>query len=352
MHALVLHSVGDLRYEEVPQPSPAWGEVKVRIAFCGVCGSDIPRVFVKGTYRFPTIPGHEFAGVVEELGEGVTRFQVGDPVAVFPLLWCGRCAACEQGKYVMCHDYDYLGSRSDGGFAEYVIAPERNLLKVPPGVSLEEASMTEPAAVALHAVRCGGGTGIGESVAIFGAGPIGVMAAQWVRTLGTSQVILFDIIPEKLALAHDLGFEHVFDSRMEDPLSVLNHLTGNRGVDLAIEAAGCPPTTLQALAAAARGGRVVLLGNPSGDVTLPMELISQVMRREVRICGTWNSEYSHTGNRNDWSEVLEALASHRIHLSKLVTHRIALNAGAGAFSMMRDRTEFFSKVLITPDQTN
>ncbi len=176
--------------------------------------------------------------------------------------------------------------------------------------------------------------------------------AQWARELGASRVFLFDIVPEKFTLARELGFEQVYDSRGEDPVATLHHLTGDRGVDLAIEAAGCPPTTLQALASAARGGRVVLLGNPSGDVTLPMGLISRIMRREVQIHGTWNSEYSHTGNRNDWGDVLGALAAQRINLLPLVSHRIDMKAGVEALAMMRDRREFFSKVLISPSGTD
>lgn len=348
MQALVLHAIGEARCEQIPVPVPGEGQVRVRVGFCGVCGSDIPRVFVKGTYHFPTVCGHEFAGTVESCGLGVEGFSPGDPVAVFPLIWCGKCPACERGQYVQCYDYDYLGSRSDGGFAEYVVAPQANLLRVPEGVSLEEASMTEPAAVALHAVRRGGGTTIGETVAVFGAGPIGLMVAQWARALGASQVMLFDIVPEKLEMALAMGFDLSFDSREADPVAKVESLTAGQGADVCIEAAGCPPTTLQALKAAGRGGRVVLLGNPSADVTLPMGLLSQVMRREVDIFGTWNSEYSHTGNHNDWSDVLAAMAAKRIDLTPLVTHRVSLPEAFDALRMMRDRTEFFSKVLVKP----
>ena len=348
MQALVLHGVGDARCEEIPVPVPGEGQVRVCVSFCGICGSDIPRVFVKGTYHFPTVCGHEFAGTIESCGPGVEGFVPGDPVAVFPLIWCGKCPACERGQYVQCYDYDYLGSRSDGGFAEYVVAPQANLLRVPEGVSLEEAAMTEPAAVALHAVRRGGGTTIGETVAVFGAGPIGLMVAQWVRALGASQVVLFDIVPEKLEMARSMGFGLSFDSREGDPVTKVESLTAGQGADLCIEAAGCPPTTLQALKAAGRGGRVVLLGNPSSDVNLPMGLLSQLMRREVDIFGTWNSEYSHTGNHNDWSDVLAAMAAKRIDLTPLVTHRVGLSEAFEALNMMRDRTEFFSKVMVRP----
>ncbi len=161
MQALVLHKVGDARYETVPRPTAGPGEVLVRVGFCGVCGSDIPRTFVKGTYHFPTICGHEFAGTVESCGAEVADYRPGDRVVVFPLLWCGRCTACERGNYVQCADYDYYGSRRDGAFAEYVAVPPRNLLRVPEGVSMEAASMTEPAAVALHALKRAGGGFLG-----------------------------------------------------------------------------------------------------------------------------------------------------------------------------------------------
>lgn len=348
MDALVLHGVSDLRYEQIPVPSLEPNTVRVRIGFCGVCGSDIPRCFVKGTYHFPTVCGHEFAGTVESVGEGVTKFRLGDRVAVFPLLWNDDHPACEQGKYAQSDGYDYLGSRSDGGFAEYVIAPERNLLRVPDNVSLEEAAMTEPAAVALHAVRRTG-LRLGESVAVFGLGPIGLMVAQWVRAMGASTVALFDILPEKLELARSLGFEHVFDSRQVKAVDVINGLTGDRGVHVAIEAAGVPATMLSAMQVTRRAGKVALLGNPSADVTIPASLISQIMRREIDLVGTWNSDYSVYGDDDDWRTVLAAMSSGVLNLKPLITHRVPLSRGVDALVMMRDQSEFFAKVLIHPD---
>ncbi len=349
MHAQVLHAVGDMRYEAVPRPQPGAGQVLVRIGFCGVCGSDLPRTFVKGTYHFPTIIGHEFAGTVAGCGEGVSDLAPGDRVVVFPLLWCGRCSACEQGRFAQCLDYDYLGSRSDGGFAEYVVAPRRNLLPVPANVSLDIAAMTEPAAVALHAVRKGGELA-GRTVAVFGAGPIGVMVAQWAQALGAAQVALFDIVPAKLDLARSLGFALVYDSRAVDPVATVAALTGGEGAYLGVESAGVRPTTLQALGATRRGGHTILLGNPSADVTLPAPLISQLLRREVTIHGTWNSDYSAAGNDDDWRAVLSAMASGQLRLEPLITHRVPLADAFSALNMMKDQRAFYSKVLIHPDQ--
>jgi L-iditol 2-dehydrogenase len=348
MNALVLHAVGDARLERIPRPVAAEGEVLIRVAFCGVCGSDIPRTFVKGTYQFPTVCGHEFAGTVVECGPGVGEYRPGDRVVVFPLLWCGKCAACELGNYVQCSDYDYYGSRRDGAFAEFVAVPPGNLIRVPDGVSLEAASMTEPAAVALHALKRAGRSLVGESVAVFGAGPIGLIAAQWARAMGAARVILFDLVPEKLAMAKGLGFELAFNARHVDPVAKINELTGGFGAEVAIEAAGVPATLVQAIATARVCGRVVIMGNPAADVTLPAALISQAMRRELDILGTWNSSFSAAGNNDDWRAVLGAVASGAIDLDSLVTHRVPLAAAFEALVMMRDQSEFFSKVLIQP----
>ena len=348
MQALVLHGIGDLRLEQIPEPPLAEGEVRVRIGFCGVCGSDIPRIFVKGTYSFPTVCGHEFAGVVDTCGPGVEDFAPGDPVVVFPLLWCGMCSACEQGKYVQCHDYDYLGSRSDGAFAEFVVAPKANLIPVPQGVTLEEASMTEPAAVALHALRRVQTSLAGKVVAIFGAGPIGLMVAQWARIMGAAEVLLFDIVAEKLELAKRLGFDKAFNSATEEPIEVVNARTDEKGAHVCIEAAGVPATYRNALGSVGREGSVVLLGNPAADVTLPASLISQLMRREVSIFGTWNSDYSAAGNDDDWRTVLQAIASGMLTLTPLITHKVPLADSADMLQRMRDKSEFYAKVLIHP----
>ncbi len=348
MDALVLHAVGDARFERIPKPAVTAGEVLVRVAFCGVCGSDIPRTFVKGTYHFPTVCGHEFAGTVEACGQGVEEYRPGDRVVVFPLLWCGQCASCELGSYVQCSDYDYYGSRRDGAFAEYVSVPPQNLVPVPQGVSMEAASMTEPAAVALHALKRAGGAFVGETVVIFGAGPIGLVAAQWARTMGAEKVVVFDLIPEKLAMANRLGFDLAIDVRDGDPVEKVRQLTGGYGAEVCIEGAGVPVTLNQAIAAARVNGRVVIMGNPSADVTLPAALISQAMRRELDVLGTWNSAFSAAGNNDDWRAVLAAAASGAIDLDSLVTHRVSLEKSFDALVMIRDRSEFFGKVLIRP----
>ena len=207
--------------------------------------------------------------------------------------------------------------------------------------------MTEPAAVALHAVKRAA-LKAGEVVAVFGAGPIGLLVAQWARALGASRVMIFDIAPKNLDLARSLGFTEVFDSKAKDPVKQVEELTGGRGADVTLEAAGVPATFTAAVSAAAAGGRVVMLGNPSGDVTLPAKLISQMMRRELALVGTWNSSYSATGLPDDWRTVLLAVAAGTVQLKPLITHRYGLDETLTGLSVLRYRKEFVSKVLINP----
>lgn len=348
MQALVLHAVGDLRYERIPVPTPGRGEALVCVGFCGVCGSDIPRIFQKGTTRFPTVCGHEFSGVIESTGDQAGPWRAGDRVAVFPLLWCARCAACEQGRYVQCTGYDYLGSRSDGAFAEYVVAPVRNLLRVPESVPLELAAMCEPAAVALHALRRTQRSLYGSTVATFGAGPIGLIVAQWARAMGASPLV-FDIDRRRIELARSLGLMGAYCSADEAPLIVVERETAGHGAHVAIEAAGVPAALVSAIECARPGGVVVVLGNPSADVTLPSALISRWMRREIDVVGAWNSGFHVAGDDDDWRAALASMASGAIDLQPLVTHRVPLSGGVQVLRDLADRRGLFGKVLIQPD---
>ena len=332
MKAWVLHGVGDLRLEEVPRPKPGAGEVLVRVAACGVCGSDIPRIFTKGTYRFPTIPGHEFAGTVEALGEGVSEEWQGARVAVSPLIPCYACAQCRAHQYELCTDYDYLGSRRDGGFAEFVASPARNLGRVPDSVGFESAAMTEPAAVALHALRRTQYSG--ESVAILGAGPIGMLIAVWARELGGADVWVGDIDEARLELARTLGFE------------TFNPMKGALpAADMAIEGSGAPAALPTAIAIARPAGTIVLVGNPAGAMPLEQNVYWAILRKQLRLLGAWNSSFrSEAGD--DWCESLNSMSTGRLNVRALITHRLEMEQLMTGLEIMRDRTELCSKVML------
>jgi len=343
MKACVLHAVGDLRCEDVPDPKPGPDEALVAIKACGVCGSDIPRVFEKGTYRFPTIPGHEMSGEVVSMGEGCDPGLVGKAVAVFPLIPCRRCEACETGAYAQCVDYNYLGSRCDGGFAEYVVAPAWNLQVVPEGVSYEAAAMCEPAAVAAHALRRAG-LDLGDSVAIFGAGPIGIMLAMWARIWGANRVLLADIDDAKLEFAHRLGFGDAVNPLTDDAATWIKEQT-IRGADVVIEASGSSAAFKQSVLAARTFGRVVLMGNPSAEMRLSQKAYWAILRNELNVLGTWNSTYSGLP-RNEWRLALDAMASGSLNVEPLITHRVNLGELPEAMAAMRDRKMMVSKLMM------
>ncbi len=325
MNAAVLHAVGDLRYEKVPMPEAKEGEVLLQVLGCGVCGSDIPRVFTSGTYHFPTIPGHEFAGKIVDDPEGKL---IGKYAAVFPLLPCRKCAACEVGEYVNCSDYDYYGSRRDGGFAEYIAVDRRNLIILPEGVDPVVASLCEPGAVGRAAIRRLD-VKIGDLCVIYGAGPIGLIAAQWARRAGAATVRVVDISEEKLEFAKKFGFE-AYD-RERDGLA-----------DCVLEGTGVSPALNNAVLSLKNHGRLVLMGNPAHDMTISQKTYSQILRREITMCGTWNSSYNQVVN--DWTATVNAMADGSVNYADLITHKFSLSDCNAALEMMRDKKEFFTKV--------
>ena len=343
MQACVLHAVGDLRCEQVNDPRPAEGEVLVRVAACGICGSDIPRVFKTGTYRFPLIPGHEFAGEVVAVGDGVDPKLIGSRNAIFPLIPCMECPMCAKAEYALCASYDYLGSRSNGAFAEYVCVPVWNLLPIPEGVSYEEAAMTEPAAVALHALRRAN-LAEGDSILIFGAGSVGLLAAMWADALGADLVMLADIDDRKLTFAKELGFTLTFNDKELNLADGVKMATGNSGADIVIEASGSTKALEHCMHTAAPFGRVVLLGNPEGDMRLSKQGYWAILRKQLSLTGTWNSTYNPAGI-DDWKTVLEFMANGKLNVKPLISHRVGLPKLLEAMELMRDRTAFSSKVM-------
>jgi len=347
MQACVLHAVGDLRCETAADPKPRPGEVLVRVGACGVCGSDIPRVFKTGTYKFPLIPGHEFSGTIVAVGDGVDASLAGTRAAIFPLVPCNKCEMCAKKSYAQCANYDYLGSRSNGAFAEFVCAPEWNVLPIPDHLTLEEAAMTEPAAVALHALRQGE-IQDGETVCVVGAGPIGLLAAMWATALDSGTVMLADIDERKLAFAKS----HLPDAKLLDPherpISEAVRSITRDGADIVVDATGSAPGVAQCLHAARPFGRVVLLGNPEGDMTLPKDAYWAILRKELRLAGSWNSSYDPS-RRDDWRTVIEFMANGKLNVKPLITHRVGLSDLFSAMEKMRDRAEFSNKILFVND---
>lgn len=342
MKACVLKAVGNLVYEEVPAPSPKAGEVLLEIKASGICGSDISRVFVKGTYSFPTIPGHEFAGQIAQLGEGVDKELLGRKAAVFPLLPCFHCDMCEVGEYASCRRYNYFGSRCDGGWAEYIAVPVWNLVMCDKDLSYEEMAMAEPAAVSLHALTRAG-VELGDSVAIFGAGAIGLMLAEFAKAWGADKIFLLDIDPAKIEFARSVGFTLAINNGEADWQKNLMEATGGRGVDIAVEGAGVAPALAGALRVAKPQGKVVLMGNPLGDMPLSQYDYWEILRKQLTVLGTWNSSY--TQKKNDWKIALNTMAGGKMDVKKFITHKVALSQANEALLMIRNKTGFSNRVM-------
>jgi L-iditol 2-dehydrogenase len=341
MMACNLHGVGDLRYEEVALPAVGPGEVLLEVRSSGICGSDIPRVFEKGTYHFPTIPGHEFAGVIAAVNSGDEAL-MGRKAAVFPLIPCGKCAACQIGEYPQCHDYDYYGSRRDGAFAEYIAVKKWNLVFVPEEVPLEHAAMCEPCAVAIHALSQGG-ISLGDTVLIFGAGTIGLLAAQIARGWGAGEVVLADVDQTKLDFARGLGFTHTVNTRSAGAEEYVRDLSGGRGADLALEAAGVSAAVEGCLKSVRTFGKVVLMGNPAGNMDISQKAYWEILRKQLSLKGTWNSSYNDA--HNDWRLAVKCMAKGILDLEKLITHRFSFSECGRAFELARKREEFYVKIM-------
>jgi len=334
MKAYNLHAVNDLRYEDVPMPECPQGWAILKVKATGICSSDVPRVFTKGTYHFPTIPGHEFSGIVHSVADPENACLVGKPVGIFPLIPCRQCESCKDKHYEMCSNYDYVGSRRDGAFAEYVAAPVWNLVELPETIPFEVAAMMEPFAVALHAIKMGVITK-GMSVGIVGTGMIGIAAGQWAKMFGASSVTVIGRSEDKRKMVENCGLEYVV---CNNPSSVCEY-------DFVLEAVGTPKAIELAISATRCGGKLVLMGNPSGNITITQAVYWKILRKQLRIAGTWNSSYDGK-NPSDWTEVVNALASRSIIADSLITHRFSQDKVIQGLELMHEHKEPYCKVMI------
>ncbi len=321
MKANVLHRIGDLRFQDIPQPKPAAREVIVAVRAAGICGSDITRVYTTGTRTFPRIIGHEFSGEIVAVGKRVNPRLVAARVAIFPLIPCKHCSQCRRKCYEMCSEYDYLGSRRDGGFAEYVAVPVWNVMRIPKGVSYEEAAMFEPAAVAVHALKISGFKA-GDSIAIFGVGSIGLMLAQiaWAKQAG--KIMLITRNSKKMNFARQLGFSSVFNSHVGEVRQWILSQTKGIGADIVIEGTGTGSVMDACLEVAKHAGTIVVLGNPADDVCIRRESYSKLLRKQLSVFGTWNSSFK--ARNSDWDQAVKLLTTGRLDLRSLITHRFSL----------------------------
>lgn len=298
MKAGVLHAREDIRYEDIETPSPKEGEVLIKVKYTGICGSDVPRVNGDAAHYYPIVLGHEFSGVVAEVGKGVTGLKVGDRVAGVPLVPCLKCEDCQRGDYSLCKHYSFIGSRRFGSFAEYVAVPEKNAFKFDDSISFEQGAFFEPVTVALHGLNRLNFRG-GKTVAVLGGGTIGLFTMQWAKIFGAKKVVVFDIDNKRLDLAIEMGADDVINTLQDNFREKAAELTGGKGFDYVYETAGNTVTMKLAFEMVANKGEVSLIGTPTRELTYSVSEWENLNRKEFILTGSWMS-YSAPFPGKEW----------------------------------------------------
>jgi (R,R)-butanediol dehydrogenase/meso-butanediol dehydrogenase/diacetyl reductase len=329
MKAAVWHRQRDIRVEEFPDLGPpAADEVKLQIAWCGICGTDLEE-YLHGPLFIPVdkpnpltgitapmIMGHEFVGVVQEVGASVADLQPGDRVAVDTLIHCGECFYCRRHQVHLCESLAIMGLSTHGGLAEYVNAPRYMCFKYPATLADAHAALAEPASVTVRAARQGR-LAAGETVVVVGAGTIGLLTLQVARAMGASKVIAVELEESRRTIAMALGATAVIDPRAGDPVAAVQRLTGDRGADVVFECAGNVETMALAPQLARKRGRIILVG--LHDAPVPIQLVSVVIG-EQELIGSFSHVYDE-----DFVAAVELLATGHIVAEPLITAQIALD---------------------------
>lgn len=342
MKALLLTAPGRLEHVDVPDPEVGADDVLVRVRACGICGSDVHGMGGGSGRRVPPlVMGHEAAGVIEEVGRAVTAWRVGQAVTFDSTIYCGRCPYCREGLVNLCDERQVLGVstadyRRHGAFAERVAVPERVLHALPPGVSMVEAALVEPLAVAAHAVSRAPVAG-GESVLVVGAGVIGLLIIQVLRAAGCGPIIAVDLSPSRLAHARAMGATDTLEPG-DDVAARVSALTGDRGADVAFEAVGIGDTLALATASVRKGATVVLVGNLAASAGLPLQ---STVTRQLTLAGS-------AASCGEYPTALELIASKRVDVAALVSQVAPLADGAAWFARLREPETPILKVVLEP----
>lgn len=344
MKALLLSRYKHLEVVDLPEPAPGPGEVLVHVAACGICGSDVHGYDGSTARRIPPIVmGHEAAGTVAAWGEGVSGFAKNERVTFDSTVYCGSCEPCRRGDVNLCDRREVLGVscseyRRTGAFAEYVAVPSRIVHRLPDNLSFNEAAMLEALSVALHAVSLAS-VRTGDMALVVGAGMIGLLLVQALRTSGCSRIFVADLDPSRLDLARSVGATDVLRAAAH-PQVVLQY-TGGKGVDVAVEAVGRNDTVQASIDSVRKGGTVVLVGNLTPEVTLPLQ---KVVTRQIRLQGSCASA-------GEYPRAIELLASGAIQVRSLITAVAPLHHGPEWFARLYAREPHLMKVILTPGES-
>lgn len=349
MKAGVLHAREDLRYEEIETPSPKTGEVLIKVKYTGICGSDLPRVNGNASHYFPNVLGHEFSGVIAEIGEGVTALKLGDRVSGVPLVPDYVCDDCQTGNYSLCKNYSFIGSRQFGSFAEYVAVPEKNAVKFDDSVSFEQGAFFEPITVALHGLNRLNYQG-GKTVAILGGGTIGLFTMQWAKIFGARQVVVFDISKERLELAKRLGADGAVNTLEEGFMEKAKSMTEGKGFDYVYETAGNTVTMKMAFELVGNKGGVCLIGTPTKELSFNVDEWENLNRKEFNLTGSWMS-YSAPFPGKEWDLTAHYFKTGALKFDEsLIFKKMPLSEIASAFEMFKTPGAVKGKILIDSEK--
>jgi (R,R)-butanediol dehydrogenase/meso-butanediol dehydrogenase/diacetyl reductase len=339
MKALRWYAKQDLRYEDIPEPVPGPGQVKVKVHFAGICGTDM-KEYTSGPCmidpsRVPIVPGHEFSGKIAEVGEGVDNYKVGDRVTALGYWYCGDCYYCNRDMNNLCINAGFTGLTAEGSLAEYVALPSYAVFKLPDSVSDEAGALVEPLAVAIHGVRQGN-VRPGDRVAIVGDGTIGLCTLLAARAAGATEIYTVSKIKYRGKVAASMGATAVIDADA-DPVAQIMDKTGGLGVDVSFECVGVPETPQVALDLSRNAGTTVIMGVFNKPSTFDF---MKVMFGQKKITGS--SIYVHEADT-----AIALLADKRIVADKLVTSIVPLkDAVKQAFAKLMVDMEHDIKILI------
>lgn len=343
MKALLLSQYNQLDIADVPAPVPGVDEILVRVAACGICGSDVHGYDGTSGRRIPPlVMGHEAAGVVAAVGTGVSTFKPGDRVTFDSTVYCGQCEFCLQGEINLCNNRQVIGVscgdyRRAGAFAEFVVVPQRIAYHLPDALEFQEAAMLEAISVALHAVRISEMKG-GETTLVIGAGMIGLLTLQAAKAGGAARVLVADIDQTRLQRATSVGADETLLLSGGELVKEVLRRTQGRGVDLVLEAVGREETIAASIASVRKGGTVTLIGNISPQVKIPLQV---VVSRQIRLQGSCASS-------GEYPQAMELLASGQIKVQSLITAIAPLSDGPAWFARLHAGEPNLMKVVLDP----
>jgi 2-desacetyl-2-hydroxyethyl bacteriochlorophyllide A dehydrogenase len=339
MRAAVLTGIRQVRLEERPEPQARPGWVVVRVESASICGTDSHQYDGRVDTPFPRVPGHDFAGRVEAVGDGVDGSLVGTPVAVKPSLPCGECADCNAGRLADCGSKRLIGLWSDGCMAEKVAVPQVNLVPRPDGVEDWQACLLEPLAVGLNTVdRLQ--IMLGETVLILGQGPIGLALTRLCSLSGAGRLIVTDAREAPFAVSRAYGATECLNVTETDVVPAVAGLTGGSGADIVIETSGFPASSAIVLDVVRKEGKVAHIGWANDLPPLP---VIPIMAKTLTVFGVGGN-----GGRGQYERSIELVRSGRIDLGPMVTHRFALDDIAAAFETAASKAEGAIKVVVRP----